>query len=175
MAFRRHRINWVATYIEAEVGVDYYRRWQTISECFRSNQVLARREGPGFVNMWEECMRQESVSSSQSGARERGFPESMVNEQSAQTTTTTHGSTTMTPLAEVIHDYIKRRAKVEGVDFGLNVAFFEGVLDSGVTLIFGVEHDGKRILRDYQEPYPGFLASYLEAISPGYRERSPRG
>jgi hypothetical protein len=76
-------------------------------------------------------------------------------------------------LAQIIHDYIKLRASHEGVAFALPVRFFRDALTIGARPIFGVEHDGKRILSDEQEPYPGFLAAYLATLPPGRLNSAP--
>ncbi len=61
-------------------------------------------------------------------------------------------------LAVKIRDYVKKRAKVEGVEFKLSLEFFEQAVMFGANPIFGVVHDGKKMLRDEQEPRKGFFA-----------------
>jgi hypothetical protein len=61
-------------------------------------------------------------------------------------------------LAEKMMEYIKRRAAVEGVGFDLPLDLFEDCVEGGVNPVFGVYHDGEKMLSDAQEPYPGFFA-----------------
>lgn len=70
----------------------------------------------------------------------------------------------MKPLAEQLHSYIECRAKVEGVPFQLSLEYFE----SAVTIaakVFGVVHDGERMLFDEKEPYEGFFAKTVAEIN----------
>ena len=53
--------------------------------------------------------------------------------------------------------YVRERAKVEGVAFCLPVAFFYEAIRTGANPIFGVVHDGARMVRDEQEPHVGFF------------------
>lgn len=62
-------------------------------------------------------------------------------------------------LAENMMEYIKRRAAQEGVKFDLPLSLFRECAEHGINPVFGVHHDGKRMLRDDQEPYPGFFAA----------------
>ena len=59
-------------------------------------------------------------------------------------------------LAEQIREYIKRRAKVEGVGFELPLEVFQQCVEIGANA-FGVSHDGQRMLSDEQEPLDGFF------------------
>ena len=60
-------------------------------------------------------------------------------------------------LAKQLHDYIRHRAKAEKVVFDLPVSMFAGALSMGCNPIFGVVHDGRRMLWDEQEPWPGYF------------------
>jgi hypothetical protein len=60
------------------------------------------------------------------------------------------------PLAVQLRDHIKARAKVEGVGFDLPLSMFEQAVALGAKT-FGVVHDGQRMIRDEQEPHPGFF------------------
>jgi hypothetical protein len=60
-----------------------------------------------------------------------------------------HATTT---LAEELHDYMKFRAKKEGLPYGLDAKWFAGYLKAGVRLFFGIETTDKRIIRDEQKP-----------------------
>ena len=53
--------------------------------------------------------------------------------------------------------YVRERAKVEGVGFGMSVGFFEEAIERQFRPIFGVHHDGLEMLWDDQEPYAGFF------------------
>jgi len=63
----------------------------------------------------------------------------------------------MNSLAKRIMDYIKARAAKEGVGFSLPLSIFEEAVSIN-AVIFGVHHDGNRMLRDDQEPEPGFFS-----------------
>ena len=65
-------------------------------------------------------------------------------------------------LAEQIRNYIRHRAKQEGVEFRLSLSIFEKAVACG-AIIFGVHHDGEKMLRDDQEPYPGFFQKWTVA------------
>ena len=58
--------------------------------------------------------------------------------------------TSIIPLAELLHLYLQHRAEVEGVDFALPLSYFQGAVIL-CRIIFGVEHDGERLLRDHRE------------------------
>ena len=62
-------------------------------------------------------------------------------------------------LAENMMEYIKRRAAVEGVGFDLPLSMFQECAEHGINPVFGVHHDGEKMLADDQEPYPGFFAA----------------
>lgn len=63
-------------------------------------------------------------------------------------------------LAVQLRDYIRDRAAVEGAGFDLSLEFFGfAVLQN--YWVFGVYHDGKRLLRDEQEPYPGYFREWI--------------
>jgi hypothetical protein len=68
-------------------------------------------------------------------------------------------------LADQMHNYVKARAKVEGVAFALDpsVAAFCAATGAGY---FGVDHDGEKMLRDIHEPYDGFFASHAQRHCP---------
>ena len=63
-------------------------------------------------------------------------------------------------LAVQLRDYIRDRAAVEGVGFALPLRMFVEVVRCGASA-FGVEHDGRQLLRDAQEPYAGYFESWL--------------
>lgn len=62
-------------------------------------------------------------------------------------------------LAVQLRDYIRDRASVEGVGFDLALSLFIMAVLRGM-FVFGVHHDGKRMLRDDQEPYPGYFRDW---------------
>lgn len=59
-------------------------------------------------------------------------------------------------LACHLFEYIRRRAKAEGVEFDLSLEIFQFAAAETVKA-FGVSHDGQQMLSDDQEPYPGFF------------------
>lgn len=63
-------------------------------------------------------------------------------------------------LAKTLHDYIKARAEAEGVGFGLDVQFFQDALARGCGCFFGVEVNGHSMMRDTQEPWPGYFNAW---------------
>lgn len=60
-------------------------------------------------------------------------------------------------LGKKLRDYIIKRAATEGVGFDLTVEFFEDAIRLRANPIFGVHHNGKILLKDDQEPTPGFF------------------
>jgi hypothetical protein len=67
-------------------------------------------------------------------------------------------SSSESPLAARLMNYIRKRAAREGVYFDLPVSFFQKTIDNGIGIIFGVHHDGKVMLFDEQEPEAGFFS-----------------
>ena len=68
-------------------------------------------------------------------------------------------------LATEIRNYIRDRAKVEGVGFDLTLELFvEGVLNN--ARIFGVHHNGCWMLCDEQEPSPGYFRDWTSKHTP---------
>lgn len=70
----------------------------------------------------------------------------------------------MNELAQIIHDYIRDRAAVEGVGFSLPFSIFTAAVSRGAK-VFGVVHDGQRMLFDEQEPFEGYLQQWLRRSS----------
>lgn len=64
-------------------------------------------------------------------------------------------------VARQIAAYIRERAQKEGVPMDLDAKFFERHIRDGVTNIFGVEWQGDLLVRDCQEPEPGFFRAWL--------------
>ncbi len=60
-------------------------------------------------------------------------------------------------LAVDLMNYIKKRAVVENVKFDLPLSLFHTCVVNRASPVFGVHHDGRRMLRDDQEPYEGFF------------------
>ena len=70
-----------------------------------------------------------------------------------------------TVLAEDLHDYIRDRAKGEGVAFSLSKGFFGAALAHKASPIFGVRIKNGRMVEDNQEPSPGYFAKWVEERS----------
>jgi hypothetical protein len=66
-------------------------------------------------------------------------------------------------LSVQLRDYIRRRAHVEGVGFDLSLELFEKAVSVGAE-VFGIVHDGTRMLYDEQEPYDGFFEQTVVEI-----------
>jgi hypothetical protein len=62
-----------------------------------------------------------------------------------------------TSVAIQLREYIKKRAKVEGVGFELPLSIFTEAIKLGASPIFGVHVSNGQLLKDDQEPYPGFF------------------
>ena len=69
----------------------------------------------------------------------------------------------MSTLAEDIDSYMRARAAVEGVSYTLNPDFFDGLLKAGIASYFGVEVANGELVRDRQEPQPGFFETWLKS------------
>jgi hypothetical protein len=68
-------------------------------------------------------------------------------------------------LAEDLDGYLRARAAVEGVSYNLNPEIFTGFMRAGVASYFGVDVDLATgvLVRDRQEPRPGFFEAWLES------------
>ena len=64
-------------------------------------------------------------------------------------------------LAAQITAYLAVRAEREGVEMLLTADWIEGGLMHGCRGFFGIEVNSTRILRDRQEPEPGFFDAWL--------------
>lgn len=62
-------------------------------------------------------------------------------------------------LAVLLRDYIRDRAAVEQQSFDLPLSLFAMAVLRGM-FVFGLHHDGKRLVRDDQEPYPGYFREW---------------
>lgn len=63
-----------------------------------------------------------------------------------------------------VHDYVRTRAEVEGVAYGLRRGFYKAAMRRGVRQVFGVVvNDRGTPTSDAQEPGPGFLRRWLLA------------
>lgn len=60
-------------------------------------------------------------------------------------------------LAGKMLAYVRDRARIEGVEFGLTLGFFAQAIRMGINPIFGVRHDGARMTGDDQEPHHGYF------------------
>ena len=70
-------------------------------------------------------------------------------------------------LAERLAAYLAVRAKREGEAMNLIPADFEDALRKGVGSAFGVHWDAQgNLIRDDQEPEPGFLATWAAGERP---------
>lgn len=72
-----------------------------------------------------------------------------------------HDLISATYLAKAIRNYIRDRAEVERADFDLTLRLFQECVLLGVSPILGVQHDGERLLGDYQEPKPGYFEGWM--------------
>ncbi len=66
---------------------------------------------------------------------------------------------------KMLMGYLQLRAKIEGVEFGLNQKFFEDCFNKGVRKFFGVRVDELCFpLYDEQEPveYSGLLKEFIK-------------
>jgi hypothetical protein len=68
-------------------------------------------------------------------------------------------------LAEDLDRYLRARADVKGVSYDLSPECFTAIIKAGVASYFGVDLDlGTGVLvRDRQEPRPGFFEAWLES------------
>jgi hypothetical protein len=66
-------------------------------------------------------------------------------------------------VAEELCEYMKIRAAVEEMSFNLPFDFFVQAVKYA-TDVFGVYHDGERLLFDEQEPYEGFFEATYARI-----------
>jgi hypothetical protein len=66
-------------------------------------------------------------------------------------------------LAAQLHSYMTFCAKEDGFSYEFDADWFEVRLNAGVFSFFGIETDGKRILRDVQQPK--LLAQWRKALS----------
>jgi hypothetical protein len=70
-------------------------------------------------------------------------------------------------LARRLAAYLTERARAEGESMRLTRAEFEDALDQGIGSAFGVHWDVEgNLIRDDQEPEPGFLAWWRELPPP---------
>ena len=71
----------------------------------------------------------------------------------------------MSTLAEDLDGYMRARADVEGVSYNLNPEIFTGFMRAGVASYFGVDVDLATgvLVRDRQEPRPGFFEAWLKS------------
>lgn len=57
-----------------------------------------------------------------------------------------------------LNSYMKRRSKIEGVEWGLSVQHLNVMFELGIRTFFGVTIDNQgNLINDSQEPYPGFF------------------
>jgi hypothetical protein len=68
-------------------------------------------------------------------------------------------------LAEDLDGYLRARADVEGVSYGLSPEFFAAFIKAGVACFFGIDVDLANgvLVRDCQEPRPGFFEAWLKS------------
>lgn len=71
----------------------------------------------------------------------------------------------MSALAMDLHEYIKVRATVENIGYGLTPEIFDALLGGGVSQFFGVLVQGGQLVGDEQEPWPGFLEAWKNSNS----------
>jgi hypothetical protein len=71
----------------------------------------------------------------------------------------------MSTLAEDLDGYMRARADVEGVSYDLGPEFFTAYLKAGVASFFGIDVDLANgvLVRDRQEPRPGFFEAWLKS------------
>jgi len=70
-------------------------------------------------------------------------------------------------LARRLAAYLTERARAEGEPMRLTRAEFEDALDQGIGSAFGVHWDVEgNLIRDDQEPEPGFLAWWIARQQP---------
>ena len=70
-------------------------------------------------------------------------------------------------LARRLAAYLTERARAEGESMRLTRAEFEDALDRGIGSAFGVHWDVEgNLIRDDQEPEPGFLAWWIARQQP---------
>lgn len=66
---------------------------------------------------------------------------------------------------DILYDYMMLRADQEGVEFGLDIEFFESGFNSGIRNFFGVEVNNIGFpIWDDQEPEKGFLNNFISWI-----------
>ena len=71
----------------------------------------------------------------------------------------------MSMVAEDLHGYMRARADVEGLCYDLNPEFFAAAIKAGVASYFGIDVDLANgvLVRDRQEPRPGFFEAWLKS------------
>jgi hypothetical protein len=71
----------------------------------------------------------------------------------------------MSMVAEDLHGYMRVRADVEGASYELSPEFFTAHLKAGVASFFGIDVDLATgvLVRDRQEPRPGFFEAWLKS------------
>lgn len=67
--------------------------------------------------------------------------------------------------ADILFDYLMMRANYEGVDFKLDIDFFESAFNSGIRNFFGVQVNNIGFpIWDDQEPEKGFLNNFISWV-----------
>ena len=66
---------------------------------------------------------------------------------------------------DILFDYLMMRSDYEGVDFKLDIDFFESSFNSGIRNFFGVQVNNIGFpIWDDQEPEKGFLNNFISWI-----------